>query len=63
MSRHHRVMRTKARSCTGKVRHPDRATAENRIRALRKLGRVRLGAYPCRFCGGWHIGHQPKPRT
>lgn len=63
MSRRSKVIRTKARSCTGKVRFEDRAAALNRIRALTRLGRVRLGAYPCRFCGGWHIGHQPKPRT
>jgi hypothetical protein len=47
----------KDRSCEGKVRHPDEASAKEAavIRSNRKL---RLEAYECPFCGGWHIGRK-----
>lgn len=55
-----RALRRKA--CQGKVRHADAGGA---YAAMRKLGRAKpdlapgsvIGAYKCRFCGGWHIGH------
>jgi hypothetical protein len=50
-------MRTKANSCLGKARHPDRIGA---ITALKKINNHGLSGYPCRFCNGWHIGNHPK---
>lgn len=44
------------RSCEGKVRHGSEAAAENAaVRTPGMGGRV-LMAYPCDFCGGWHVG-------
>ncbi|MGC9540209.1 hypothetical protein [Streptomyces sp. UG1] len=54
---------TKARSCTGKIRHETRAKALAHLRRLIKRGYVRLSAYECKHCGGHHVGHRPKPRT
>jgi hypothetical protein len=59
------VIRTKNRACTGKRRHDSRDEAvEHRARLLAR-GAVRLAVYLCRRrdCGGWHVGHLPKPRT
>ncbi len=42
-------------SCAGKIRHADRYGA---IFHLKKLGNGQMGLYQCRFCKGWHIGHQ-----
>jgi hypothetical protein len=50
-------MKTKANSCSGKVRHDDRGAA---IRALKKINNHGLSGYPCRYCGGWHIGNNRK---
>lgn len=47
------------RGCEGKVRHP---SAEVANRERKRLNRVAysgvLNVYHCRFCKGWHIGHQ-----
>ena len=48
----------RANSCTGKVRHSKRYGA---ISHLKKLGHAQMGLYECRFCKGWHIGHQWNP--
>lgn len=48
----------KARSCAGKVRHPNRIGA---IIALKRIKNQQLSAYPCRFCGGWHLGRSRHP--
>lgn len=59
------MIRTKNRSCTGKRRHDTQDQAEEHRDRLLAQGSVRLAAYPCRnrSCGGWHVGHLPKPRT
>ena len=47
------------RSCEGKRRYPSPAAAQ---RDAAKLARERGGAidaYPCAFCGRWHVGHTP----
>lgn len=57
-----RPLRTKGRSCAGKRRHPRRDAALGHLAVLVAEGAVRLNAYPCRHCGGFHVGHLPKPR-
>jgi hypothetical protein len=59
------VIRTKGRACTGKRRHDTRQEAMEHCDRLMAKGAVRLAAYPCRnrTCGGWHVGHLPKPRS
>ncbi|WP_392749435.1 hypothetical protein [Streptomyces sp. LN590] len=59
------MIRTKNRACTGKRRHDTEEQAEEHRERLIAKGAVRLAAYPCRNrrCGGWHVGHTPKPRT
>lgn len=48
------------RPCT-KVRHATHADAERHRLGLKstenKKRGNRLHVYPCRFCGGWHVGH------
>ncbi|MGW3246607.1 hypothetical protein [Streptomyces sp. NPDC001070] len=59
------MIRTKNRACTGKKRHDTHQEAVEERDRLTAGGAVRLNAYPCRnrTCGGWHVGHLPKPRT
>ncbi len=52
-----RRTRTRARSCTGKIRHQDRASALAHRAALLAAGDTRLTVYRCAFCGGYHVGH------
>ena len=48
--------------CDGKERFRNKGAAELVIRARQKKHRLRtkhrtsVNAYPCRDCGGWHIG-------
>ncbi|BBA99251.1 hypothetical protein RVR_5791 [Actinacidiphila reveromycinica] len=49
--------RTRARACTGKVRHPDRATALVARARLIAGGATRLTVYRCKHCAAWHVGH------
>lgn len=53
------MIRTKNRMCTGKVKHPDKASAERALRALvaRGAARSRLNVYRCDHCRQWHVGH------
>lgn len=49
------------RTCTRKLRYEDKTEAHRaRIDVLRRFG-ARLQVYRCRFCGGFHLGHKPKP--
>lgn len=50
-------MKTKANSCTGKVRHKDRQAA---IIALKRINNHGLSGYHCSYCKGWHLGNNPK---
>ncbi|MBB5351066.1 hypothetical protein HNR46_001300 [Haloferula luteola] len=50
-------MKRKLPGCSGKVRHRSKAGA---IQHLKKLNHAQMSAYPCRHCGGWHIGKHPK---
>jgi hypothetical protein len=54
---------TRGRSCGGKERHSTAARAHAHRRRLIRRGAVRLKVYPCRHCGGFHVGHGPTPRT
>lgn len=50
------------RSCSSKVRHESAQDAQRAIGfSHHKFGyQGFMTAYPCQFCGGWHIGHPPK---
>jgi hypothetical protein len=43
------------RSCDGKVRHATEAAARTAAEQV-----THLVAYRCRYCSGWHLGHQSK---
>lgn len=53
------------RACEGKVRHGDKESALAHLYwSLRRFEQAGyLNVYPCRFCGGWHIGHKPRPKA
>jgi hypothetical protein len=45
--------------CTGKVRHHSRRDAAVALSATLGERRELLAPYPCKFCFGWHNGHDP----
>jgi hypothetical protein len=47
----------KERSCQGKVRHPNEASAKEAA-TMRSNRKLQLVAYECPFCNGWHIGRK-----
>lgn len=47
------------RACEGKQRHPNETKAIAHATSLRRKG-VRVMAYSCNFCTGWHVGHPPR---
>jgi hypothetical protein len=47
----------RARSCTGKQRYGREATARRSAERYGEKKGERFEAYPCDYCGGWHIGH------
>jgi hypothetical protein len=53
----------RAKSCQKKRRYATSSEAEDTARHRREeSGEKDLEIYPCRFCGGWHIGHPLRPR-
>lgn len=52
-------------SCGCKQRHADATAAHAHAASLRRLSHAKgdtrgaIDPYPCRFCGGWHVGHRP----
>jgi hypothetical protein len=55
-----RLTDTRSRSCDGKKRRETRAEAEAQRARLIARGAcpARIQVYgPCRFCGGFHVGH------
>lgn len=57
--------RLRRNSCQGKVRYPDQTAAVRVLiginRDFNRSGLPRFGrlrSYPCKFCGGWHLGHR-----
>lgn len=49
------TVRSRANSCTGKVRHRNWNSA---ITALKKVNNAGLSGHYCPFCKGWHLGNQ-----
>jgi hypothetical protein len=47
--------------CAGKRRHDTQAAARAHRDRLLAAGATRVTAYPCRHCGGWHVGHYRNP--
>jgi len=47
------------KSCEGKVRHESQEDARVAIKRDFWNAHERVGAYKCKFCGGWHVGHTP----
>lgn len=46
------------RSCFSKLRHFTLKAAEAHAdRLSRGQGEDNIEPYPCKFCGGWHVGH------
>lgn len=52
--------RIRRRSCESKVNYPSRDAALLAITAQRYKWTARMNAYPCQFCGQYHIGHAPR---
>lgn len=54
--------RRRRRECAGKQRYGSEGLALGMIGFLGRIGKLRPGvhAYPCQFCGGWHIGRAGK---
>jgi len=46
------------RACTGKIRFATLDLAIGLCHTRKLRGRF-LTAYPCRWCGGFHMGHAP----
>jgi hypothetical protein len=46
------------RSCKAKIKHVD---IEKAVHHAQRIGNGSI-AYPCKFCGGWHVGRQSKKR-
>ena len=51
------------RSCTRKIKYPDRDTAKKKGRLMRQRHPgEKFSAYKCRFCPQYHIGHKSDDR-
>jgi hypothetical protein len=48
----------KRMGCRGKIKYVSRDDAAMKLRRLRNKG---LTTYPCKVCGGWHIGNSGNP--
>lgn len=54
--------RHRKRSCQGKVRYGDEPLARaGAADMLRRSGEKRASAYPCEFCGLWHVASDGPP--
>jgi hypothetical protein len=57
-------MNSEERSCLTKVRHKSETTALKALSGTLRAypeHRTKIHPYPCRFCGGWHIGRVEPP--
>ncbi len=52
--------RIRRRSCEGKIPYATSEAAKTAIYAQRHKWTARMNAYPCPFCGQYHIGHAPR---
>lgn len=48
------------KACEGKRRFPDFAAALQACYQYKRTFGHYMRAYPCHFCGAFHIGHPPK---
>jgi hypothetical protein len=49
----------RARRCDGKQRWNSKHDADVQAQRLNRASRkLNCQSYPCRFCGGWHVGHK-----
>lgn len=49
--------RLRRKSCEGKVRHLTMAGAQIQARLARRNTGESIGAYKCKHCKGYHVGH------
>jgi len=57
---------TKWHMCDKKKRFSAKKHAEARLKSIRKKGIIvppDAHVYSCLFCGGFHLGHAPNPKT
>jgi len=54
--------RVRRKQCQHKKRHPDQQSARYHRFLLNQKDGEQMNVYKCRFCGGWHVGHQPRKR-
>lgn len=52
--------RIRRKQCQGKIRHVDMESANKAAFVNRRNTGEKLFAYGCKFCGGFHIGHQSR---
>lgn len=50
----------RAHGCLRKRRYDTMAEATTVAKQASKAAEERIEAYPCRFCGGFHVGHKKK---
>lgn len=60
LARADQVDRDRSRSCDGKRVYLERTQAEYAALHSTEDRREIFQAYPCRHCGGYHIGHAPR---
>jgi len=48
------------KSCEGKIRFTDAASAQRAATSHEYAFKHWMVPYPCKFCGGYHIGHPNK---
>lgn len=54
------LRRLRRRSCGNKIRYATLSLASEAAKLLSARGELWMGAYRCRFCKQYHIGHMPK---
>ena len=66
MASKRRLRRVAARVCARKAAYETQGDAEwvARLRRERsdEAGLADVVAYPCKYCGRWHLGHEHQPR-
>lgn len=58
------VVLTRQASCQTKRRYPDAKAAHKKVKKLNRRDETAgMLAYPCTFCGGWHITSAMRRRS
>lgn len=52
--------RQRRKSCEGKIRFQDAQAAQRAATSHQHAFGLWMVPYPCKFCGGYHIGHPPR---